>query len=45
MLFSDLFITRSPWLMENLGLLEASKKHMMTDIVFVSNLSFAGCCK
>lgn len=38
---SDLFITRSPHVIENLGLSESSKKHTMADTVFASNLSFA----
>lgn len=41
---SDLFITRSPHVIENLGLSEASKKHTMADTVFASNLPFAECC-
>ena len=42
---SDLFITRSPRVIENLGLSEASKKHTMADTVFASNLPFAEYCK
>lgn len=37
---SDLFITRSPHVIENMGLSESSKKHMMADTVFASNISF-----
>ena len=38
---SDLFITRSPHVIENLGLSESSKKYTMADTVFASKLSFA----
>lgn len=41
---SDLFITRSPHVIEKLGLSETSKKHTMADTVFASNLSFAEYC-
>lgn len=43
-LLSDLFITRSPRVIENLGLSEASKNHTMADTVFASDLSFTEYC-
>ena len=41
-IFSDLFITRSPGIIENIGLIETSKIHTMADTVFASNMEFTG---
>lgn len=41
-IFSDLFITRSPGVIENIGLIETSKIHTMADTVFASNMEFTG---
>lgn len=39
---SDLFVTRSPEVLENIGLSETPKIHTMADTVFASNMKFTG---